>query len=97
MSFGLSTAALITVFLFNTNVKPYSLIGCLRGIVSFLFLGGAYSNLCSSGWVSSLAIAAGRLAGAGRVDRANRVCVACNSDVIANEQHVCSSVQRWLL
>ena len=35
-----------------------------------------------------LPIATGRLAGAGHVDRANRVCVACNSGAIGNEKHM---------
>ena len=35
-----------------------------------------------------LPIAIGRLAGAGRVDRANRVCLACNSGAIGDEKHM---------
>ena len=33
-------------------------------------------------------IATGRLAGAGHVDRANRVCLACNSGAIGDEKHM---------
>ena len=35
-----------------------------------------------------LPVAIGRLAGAGHVDRANRVCLACNSGAIADEKHM---------
>ena len=35
-----------------------------------------------------LPIATGRLAGAGHVDRANRVCLACNSGAIGDEMHM---------
>ena len=35
-----------------------------------------------------LPIATGRLAGAGHVDRANRVCLACNSGAIGDEKHM---------
>ena len=35
-----------------------------------------------------LLIATGRLAGAGHVDRANRVCLACNSGAIGDEKHM---------
>ena len=35
-----------------------------------------------------LTIAAGRLAGAGHVDKANRVCLAGNCRVIGDERHV---------
>ena len=35
-----------------------------------------------------LPIAAGRLAGAGLVDRANRVCLTCNSGAIGDEKHM---------
>ena len=35
-----------------------------------------------------LPIATGRLAGAGHVDRANRICLACNSGVIGDEMHM---------
>ena len=35
-----------------------------------------------------LAIATGRLAGAGHLDRANRACLACNSGAIGNERHM---------
>ena len=35
-----------------------------------------------------LPIATGRLAGAGHVDRANRVRLACNSGAIGNEMHI---------
>ena len=35
-----------------------------------------------------LPIATGRLAGAGHVDRANRVCLACNSGAIGSEMHM---------
>ena len=34
-----------------------------------------------------LPIATGRLAGAGHADRANRVCLACNSGAIGDEMH----------
>ena len=35
-----------------------------------------------------LPIATGRLAGAGHVDRANRVCLACNSGAVGDEKHM---------
>ena len=35
-----------------------------------------------------LPFATGRLAGAGHVDRANRVCLACNSGAIGDEKHL---------
>ena len=35
-----------------------------------------------------LPIATGRLAGASHVDRANRVCLACNSGAIGDEKHM---------
>ena len=35
-----------------------------------------------------LPVATGRLAGAGHVDRANRVCLACNSGAIGDEKHM---------
>ena len=35
-----------------------------------------------------LPIAFGRLAGIGHVDRANRVCLACNSGAIGDEMHM---------
>ena len=35
-----------------------------------------------------LPIATGRLAGAGHVDRANRVCLACNSGAIGDVKHM---------
>ena len=35
-----------------------------------------------------LPIATGPLAGAGHVDRANRVCLACNSGAIGDEKHL---------
>ena len=35
-----------------------------------------------------LPIATGRLAGAGHVDRANRVCLACNSGAVCDEKHM---------
>ena len=42
-----------------------------------------------------LPIATGRLAGAGHVDRANWVCLACNNDAIGDEKHMifdCSTI-----
>ena len=35
-----------------------------------------------------LPVAIGRLAGAGHVDRANRVCLACNSGAVGDEKHM---------
>ena len=35
-----------------------------------------------------LPTAAGRLAGAGYVDKANRICLACNCGAIGNERHM---------
>ena len=35
-----------------------------------------------------LPIAAGRLAGAGHVDKANRVCLVCTCGAVGNERHV---------
>ena len=35
-----------------------------------------------------LPIATGRLAGAGHVDRADRVCLACNSGAVGDEMHM---------
>ncbi len=36
----------------------------------------------------SLPVAAGRLAGAAHVDRAHRVCLACNSGAVGDEMHL---------
>ena len=36
----------------------------------------------------SLPVAAGRLAGAAHVDRAHRVCLACNSGAVGDEKHL---------
>ena len=36
----------------------------------------------------NLPIATGRLAGAGHLDRANRVCLACNRGAIGDEKHM---------
>ncbi len=36
----------------------------------------------------SLPVAAGRLAGAAHVDRAHRVCLACNSGAVGDEMHM---------
>ena len=66
-----------------------SLIAHIGGIVSFLFLGGASSNLAWAAVVcDGLPIATGRLAGAGHVDRANRDCLACNSSAIGDEKRM---------
>ena len=37
-----------------------------------------------------LPVATGRLAGAGHVDRANRVCLTCNSGAVGDEKHMIS-------
>ena len=45
-----------------------------------------------------LLIATGRLAGTGHVDRANRVCLTCNSGAIGDEMHVVFEfLLPWLL
>ena len=62
-----------------------SLIAHVGGIVSFLYLGGACSGFCSSGWA---VMACRLLLAVGRVDRANRVCLACNSGAIGDEKHM---------
>ena len=59
----------------------------IGGNVSFLFLGGACSDFCSLG-CHGLPIATGRLASAGHVERADRVCLACNSGAVGDEKHM---------
>ena len=60
---------------------------CFTGQVTcslLMLFGGTTSRLGCHG----LPIATGRLAGAGHVDRANRVCLACNSGTIGDEKHM---------
>ena len=52
---------------------------------SIVSLGGACNDFCNFGWA---VMAAGRFAGAGHVDRANRVCLTCNSGAIGDEKHI---------
>ena len=44
-----------------------------------------------------LPIANGQLAGAGHVDRAKRVCLACDKGAVGNEKDMVLSVMPWLL
>ena len=77
----------------SPRVQLQRLENCLDQKVtmpSFLFLGGPCSHFCSLGWAVMACglLATGRLAGAGHVDRANRVCLACNSGAIGDEKHM---------
>ena len=56
-------------------------------IVICLSLAGACSAFCSLGLVA-IAIACLLLAGAAHVDRAHRVCLACNSGAVGDEKHL---------
>ena len=76
------------LFLAHTS-SGLSLIAHVGGIVSFLFLGGACGIFCSLGWaVMTCRFATGRLAGAGHVGRADRVCLACNGGGVGDEKHM---------
>ena len=67
-----------------------SLTAHIEGSVSFLFLGGRYSAVCKFLWLAHCCF---HLAGAGHVDRANRVCLACNRGAIGDEWHIISKLK----
>ena len=62
----------------------------MQGFLQFTLLVGCHHH------DDGLPIAAGRLAGAGQVDRANRVCSACNCGAVVDESHMPLSVLPWL-
>ena len=62
---------------------------CVDSIVRYCQLGRRMQRFLQF-WLGchGLPNAAGRLAGAGHVDRANRVCLTCNSGAIGDEKHM---------
>ena len=82
----------LRVWFHDTYDQWFKASAHVGGIVSFLCLGGACSNFCSLGW----AVLACQLllanAGAGHVDMATRLRLACNGGAIGNESRCFLSV-----